>query len=286
MKKILFAVLAIGLSANASAQLAGTNRSTDNLWMSGDRKISFGPNANASIQYVSGNLVIDVTSGGGKVKFPDGIDTGTGSGSFGSSVIFEGATADAFETTISVVDPTADQTWSVPNFAVNAAFLGSSLTTNSIDAANSVWGISNSLIFEGATADAFETTLTVADPTGDSTATIPNQTGTIILSTAAQGAANSVKGVNNGFEFEGATADGNELTLVVADAGTDGTVTIPAVTGNVAVGGQPTVTTGANVACNTTCGAGKCLGGQDTGDANKLIVACSDATADRCFCLP
>lgn len=37
-----------------------------------------------------------------------------------------------------------------------------------------------SVIFEGATADAFETTLTVTDPTADRTITIPDETGTII----------------------------------------------------------------------------------------------------------
>jgi len=37
-----------------------------------------------------------------------------------------------------------------------------------------------SIVFEGATADAFETTLTVVDPTADRTITIPNVTGTIV----------------------------------------------------------------------------------------------------------
>lgn len=38
------------------------------------------------------------------------------------------------------------------------------------------------LIFEGATDDAFETTLTVEDPTADNTITFPNRTGTVITS--------------------------------------------------------------------------------------------------------
>jgi hypothetical protein len=37
-----------------------------------------------------------------------------------------------------------------------------------------------SIIFEGATADAFETTLTVTDPTADRTITLPNITGTVV----------------------------------------------------------------------------------------------------------
>ena len=43
-----------------------------------------------------------------------------------------------------------------------------------------------SIVFEGTTADAFETTLTVVDPTQDNTVTIPNTTGTIVIATATQ----------------------------------------------------------------------------------------------------
>ena len=39
--------------------------------------------------------------------------------------------------------------------------------------------ISKDLIFEGATADSFETTLTVVDPTADRTITLPNKSGTV-----------------------------------------------------------------------------------------------------------
>ena len=42
-----------------------------------------------------------------------------------------------------------------------------------------------SIVFEGATADAHETTLTVTDPTADRTITLPNETGTLITSTSA-----------------------------------------------------------------------------------------------------
>ena len=43
----------------------------------------------------------------------------------------------------------------------------------------------SSIVFEGATADAHETTLTVTDPTADRTLTLPNETGTLITSTSA-----------------------------------------------------------------------------------------------------
>jgi hypothetical protein len=42
-------------------------------------------------------------------------------------------------------------------------------------------GTTGSLVFEGATNDGFETTLTVADPTADHTITLPDLTGTVAL---------------------------------------------------------------------------------------------------------
>ena len=46
--------------------------------------------------------------------------------------------------------------------------------------------VTTSVIFEGSTADAFETTLTVVDPTADRTITLPDATGTVTLLTATQ----------------------------------------------------------------------------------------------------
>ena len=51
------------------------------------------------------------------------------------------------------------------------------------------------IVFEGATNDDFETTLTVADPTADRTITLPDETGTVLLSSSTStygGAATSV----------------------------------------------------------------------------------------------
>lgn len=282
MKRLLLFILALGFTINAHAQLAGTKRETSNVWMSGDRKISFGPNPDASIKYdtATGNLVIDVV-GGGKVSFPDGLDAGAGSGSFGASVIFEGATADAFETTLTVVDPTADRTISIPNASGTLFF-----STSAQDAANSIKGIANGIEFEGSTADGFETQVTATDPTGDNTITFPDASGVPILSVGVPGDAGAVWGNGSSrFVFEGATADGFETTLIAADPGADATVTLPAVTGTMCIGGALVATAGANTACNTTCGAGKCCGAQDT-DAAGALVGCAAATADICSCMP
>ena len=47
--------------------------------------------------------------------------------------------------------------------------------------ATSLTSSGSSITFEGATADAFETTFTVTDPTADRTITFPNTSGTVLL---------------------------------------------------------------------------------------------------------
>ena len=181
------------------------------------------------------------------------------------TIVFEGSTADSFETTLAVTDPTADRTVTLPNAtdtlvgkattdtltnksidlanntvtgtlaqfntAVSNATLVSTtgsetLTNKSIDLANntltgslsefnsalqseSFVGLAASqtltnktltspiintptvgtsltlledavMIFEGATNDSFETTLTVVDPTADRTVSLPNATDTLV----------------------------------------------------------------------------------------------------------
>ena len=150
----------------------------------------------------------------------------------GRTMVFEGATDDAFETTISFVEPTADRTHTLPNasgtiiFADNAAtltnktialgsntisgtlaqfnsaltddsfasltgsetlenkvFTSPTISAHTFSSGTSTSGITigaNGITFEGATADAHETTLTVVDPTQDNTITIPNETMTAI----------------------------------------------------------------------------------------------------------
>lgn len=75
---------------------------------------------------------------------------------------FEGATADAYETTVAVTDPTADRTVTIPDETGNLLLFANPNTQDV------------NVIFEGATADAHETTVTVTDPTADRTVTIPD----------------------------------------------------------------------------------------------------------------
>ena len=127
-----------------------------------------------------------------------------------TAVMFEGANADAYETTLLATEPTADRTITIPDATgtvaltsdlssyatlanptftgtVNAAALtlsgdltvnGTTTTVNS-----TTINVTNAFVFEGTTADAFETTLTVTDPTADRTITFPDSTGTVALTT-------------------------------------------------------------------------------------------------------
>jgi hypothetical protein len=110
---------------------------------------------------------------------------------FGSSITFEGATANNFETTLAITDPTADRTITFPdatgtvvladgsgNVTVSGDLTVSGTTTTiNSTTINATTGI----VFEGLTADAHETTLTVTDPTADRTITFPDATGTVQL---------------------------------------------------------------------------------------------------------
>ena len=195
---------------------------------------------------------------------------------FGTSITFEGATADSFETTVTATDPTADRTITLPNATgtivlkdstdtltnksislatntvtstlaqlntaisdadvaslagtetlTNKTLTSPTLTTPNIGVASgtsltltgdlTVQGttttidsttiaVKNAFVFEGATADDFETTLTVTDPTADRTLTLPDATGTIALTsdvtthgnlTEAHGATGAVVGTTN-----------------------------------------------------------------------------------------
>ena len=153
-----------------------------------------------------------------------------------SGIEFEGATADAYETTLNVVDPTADRAINLPNAA--GVVVLSTLATNAQDAANSVWGASNALVFEGATANAYELSLAPADVTADRTVTFADMAGTVMISslaTNAADAANAVTGTTNGLLLEGATADGFETTVTLTDPTADRTITLPDLTGTVVV---------------------------------------------------
>ena len=83
---------------------------------------------------------------------------------------------------------------------------------------------SNAVIFEGATADAHETTLSTVDATADRTINLPNQSGTLpVLAAASATAITSTPEELN--LLDGATVTVGELNLIDGDA-TVGTTAI------------------------------------------------------------
>jgi hypothetical protein len=112
-------------------------------------------------------------------------------GAFETSIVFEGTTANEFETTLTVTDPTADRTITFKDESGTVAFTadipslsgyvtetGTQTLTSKTLTSPVVDG--NGVVFEGTTANEFETTLTVTDPTADRTITLPNVSGTVI----------------------------------------------------------------------------------------------------------
>ena len=75
-----------------------------------------------------------------------------------------------------------------------------------------------SISFEGATADAYETTLTVTDPTADRTITLPNATGTVLLSDSAIDL--TTLDIDGGTDIGAAIVDAD---LFIVDDGAGGT---------------------------------------------------------------
>ena len=229
---------------------------------------------------------------------------------FGSNIKFEGATANAFETTLAVVDPTADRTITLPDATGTVALMsditdligtagaalntlgelsdalddnasyastitaalatklsksdggtmqaaiamGSNKITNlgtpTVESDASTKGyvdttisstissylplaggtLTGSLTFEGTTADEYETTLSVTDPTADRTIMLPNATGTIITT----GNINDLV-FNTNIIFEGATENDFETSLTITDPTADRTITFQDASGTVAL---------------------------------------------------
>lgn len=112
----------------------------------------------------------------------------------GTPLVFEGATDNAFETSVVITEPTADRTITFPDANVDLSSVPTANGPNSFTGINTFAGavtfsstvaitgvLTTGLTFEGATADANETTLAITDPTADRTVTVPDQSGTILL---------------------------------------------------------------------------------------------------------
>jgi len=124
---------------------------------------------------------VDDNVGAGSISQTIGAGTGSGTVSLGSQTFTIAGTANEIETsasgqtlTVGIVDD--------PTLTGNVIVTGNLTvqgTTTTVD--STTINVQNAFVFEGATDDAFETTLTVTDPTADRTITLPNATGTVVL---------------------------------------------------------------------------------------------------------
>lgn len=121
-------------------------------------------------------------------QIPGGfVIVGGGNANIGTgSVIFEGATGDAFETTLSVTDPTADRIWTIPD-AASDTFVGLAATQTFTNKTLTAPTITNPAVTtELVTASGGTETLTSADcgqtvlldTAAGSVVTLPAATGT------------------------------------------------------------------------------------------------------------
>ena len=143
----------------------------------------------------------------------------------GRTMVFEGATDDAFETTISFAEPTADRTHTLPNASGTIIFADTTDTLTNKTIALGSNTISGTLAqFNSALTDDSFASLTGSETLTNKTFTSP----TISAHTFSSGTSTSGMSIGaNGITFEGATADAHETTLTVVDPTQDNTITIP-----------------------------------------------------------
>lgn len=150
-----------------------------------------------------------------------------------NGLIVEGSTATVNGhdvLTESIVDAKGDLLVGSADNTVNRLAVGTNgyiLTADSAETTGLKWAAApavgtfdTSITFEGATADAYETTLSVTDPTADRTITLPDATGTVTLNDATQTLSNkTISYTNNTITVQVAnvsdlTANASELNTL------------------------------------------------------------------------
>ena len=125
---------------------------------------------------IDADMDVNITSDSGSVAIVMDSETLTIAG--GSNI-----TTAATGNTVTVTLSSSVATTSGSETLTNKTFTSPTLNTHTFSSGTSTSGMSigaNGIVFEGATADAHETTLTAVDPTQDNTITIPNETMTAI----------------------------------------------------------------------------------------------------------
>mgnify|MGYP003632731828 CR=1 FL=1 len=169
-------------------------------------------------------------------------------------------------------------TLTVTNVSVSGTF--STVNSVTMDANNAV-------IFEGTTADAYETTLTSVDATADRTISLPNVGGTLpVLAAASATQISATPGEINlidGDTARGTTAVASGDGILINDGGTMRMTNVDTVStyfASHAVGGGSIVTTGALDSGSITSGFGNIDNGSSTLDTGAITGTTIDASTD------
>ena len=249
---------------------------------------------------VAGNVTIDAD--GGTVTFADGgasLGTITSSGYSGTAAVATTVTITDNESTNENnaivftsggdldggnigLESDGDLKYNPSTGTLSATNISVSGTFSTVDSVT--MSANNAVIFEGATADAHETTLTVVDATADRTITLPNVSGTVPVLAAASntqvtstpeelnildGVTSTAAEINliDGDTSRGTTAVASGDGILINDAGTMRMTNVDTVSTYFAghsVGGGNIVTTGALNSGSITSG----FGAIDNGSSN------------------
>ena len=166
--------------------------------------------------------------------------------------------------------------------ATNLVVSGTQTITNSV-----TMNASNAVVFEGATADAHETTLTTIDATNDRTISLPNVGGTlpVLAAVSATAITSTPEEINliDGGTARGTTAVASGDGILINDGGTMRMTNVDTVSTYFAshtVGGGNIVTTGALGSGSIATGFGAIDNGTSNVTTGGLLSLDTDADAD------
>jgi len=153
------------VAASVTFTLPATDGSDGHvLQTDGSGELSFAAPASSSFTLAADSGVSDTFSTGQTLTIAGGTGIGTTVSDNNISVAIDATVA-----TLTGSQTLTNKTLTSPTINTGTISLGANLTMGAY-----------SLVFEGSTADAYETTLTVTDPTADRTITLPNATDTLV----------------------------------------------------------------------------------------------------------